>query len=83
MQQLMILPFHTHLNSFINLKYIFNLKGQIPSYAVQNFSCIIFHKRPDDALQLQLKHTAVKKKLTKPSVVCVNDLRHISLLVIC
>jgi len=37
MQQLTILPFHTHLNSFIHLKYIFNLKGQIPFFCSIKF----------------------------------------------
>jgi len=36
-------------------------KGRSPSYAVCNFSCISFYKRPDYGSQLQLKHVDLKK----------------------
>jgi hypothetical protein len=37
--------------------------------AVYNFSCFNIYKRPDNGLQLEMKHVAVNK-LIKTGVVC-------------
>lgn len=48
---LTILVFHIHLNGFIHLQCMFNVKGTAPLNAVYNLSCTKAHTRPDTCLQ--------------------------------